>query len=249
VGFWVFFAGLLVALSRAERWVSFPLLGLLMFMALKRYFFLTPLRPQDRWAILAAYLSIPFALWPAYQGRHDEFLIAVAGVTFLLLPILLALASRQDGFLDSTGRVLLGVLVFVLCAGHLGVMVEQPRGQLELFGILALAAELPQRLAGRARANGDSARPPWGVAVGAVVAGFLGAAIAPLASTDPLRGGAAGVIVAIAVAAGARVAGALSEDLTLSASAPIVGRRAFLDRTMPALYAAPFFYLYLKMYP
>lgn len=249
VGSWVLFAGLLVALGRVDRAFSFPLLGLLMFMGLRQYFFLTPLRPQDRWAILASYASIPFSLWPVFRGNYDAFLLVVAALLFLLLLFLISLASQQHGFFDSTGRVLVGALVFVLCAGHLGVMAGAPRGWLELFGILALMGDLPQRLAGRLRATGEPGRTIWGVASGAATAAMLGALLGPLVGIRAGRGAVAGVIVAIAVGAGARVADAVAEDLTLSAAVPIVGRRAFLDRTIPALFAAPFFYVVLKILP
>src|SRR5262245_61339443 len=115
VGFWVFLGGLLVALARADRRFSFPLLGILMFMGLKQYFFVTPLRPQDRWAILVAYLSIPLTLWPAYRGNPDDFFVAVIAL-LLLLPFLVAMVTQQGGFLDSAGRVLVGALVFVVSA-------------------------------------------------------------------------------------------------------------------------------------
>lgn len=248
-GFWVFFAGLLVALGRADRWISFPFLALLMFMCLRQYFFLTPLRPQDRWAILVSYASIPLSLWPVFRGSYEGFLAATAVLLFVFLPFLVSMASEQHGFFDSTGRVLLGALVFVLCAAHLGVLAAAPTGHLELFGILALLGDLPQRLAGRQRATGVLARTIWGVAAGAATAAVLGAALGPEVGIPAARGAVAGLIVAIAVAAGARVADAVAEDLALGASAPIAGRRAFLDRTMPALYAAPFFYLYLRMLP
>src|SRR5260221_13984527 len=65
---WSEFAVLIVALSRLSPTISFPLLGAVMFVALKQYFTLTPLRPQDRWAILVAYVSIPLALWPTWAG-------------------------------------------------------------------------------------------------------------------------------------------------------------------------------------
>src|SRR5262245_31716546 len=242
VGFWVFLGGLLVALARADRRFSFPLLGILMFMGLKQYFFVTPLRPQDRWAILVAYLSIPYSLWPAFRGSYDAFLVAVTGL-LLLIPFLLAMATQQGGFFDSTGRVLLGALVFVLCAAHLGVMADDPTGRLELFGILALLSDLPQRMAGRLRSTGIPARTIGGVAAGAATGAALGAALARFAAITPGTGAILGLVVALAVAMGARVADAVAEDLDMSPSAPIVGRRAFLDRTIPALYAAPFFYL------
>ena len=75
-GFWLGFALLLILLSLAPRWVSFPLLGALMYALLRVYFFVAPVRPADRWAILACYVGIPFVLYPAYIGRSGMFMAA-----------------------------------------------------------------------------------------------------------------------------------------------------------------------------
>ena len=54
------------------------------------------------------------------------------------------------------GRVLLGVLSFVFCPAHLALLVHWPQsGLLELYGVLVLSAELPQRLV-----TGRSAQGP-----------------------------------------------------------------------------------------
>ena len=44
---WAQFAVLIVVLQHLPRMVSFPLLGLVMFAALRQYFTLTPLRPSS----------------------------------------------------------------------------------------------------------------------------------------------------------------------------------------------------------
>src|SRR5215831_8240580 len=112
LGAWVQFAGLLVLLSRVPKPYAFPVLGIAMFIALKQYFFLTPLRPQDRWGIFATYVAVPSALWPAWVGSFEQ-LSAASGIgLFLPIPILLSVTPRQPGLLDALGRVLLGVIVF-----------------------------------------------------------------------------------------------------------------------------------------
>jgi len=88
---------LLVLLSRADRRVSLSVLGVLMFAALREYFFVAPLRPRDRWAILAAYLSIPIALWPEFVGSWMLFLTVAPLALFVFLPVLLALGTHQPG--------------------------------------------------------------------------------------------------------------------------------------------------------
>jgi phosphatidate cytidylyltransferase len=243
---WSQFAVLIVALSRLTPTISFPLLGLVMFAALKQYFTLTPLRPQDRGAILVAYVSIPLALWPTWAGSFGLLSAATVIGLFLLIPVLLSIGPRQPGLLDALGRVLLGVLVFVFCAAHFGLMTRLPEGSLELFGITALLADLPQRLTGRIRPGGERVRPFLGVAGSVVIAAAAGAALAPLAGTASLHGGVAGGLVALAMAGGSLVSDAVAQDLLRTQSDAVLGRAAFLDRTLPAIYAAPVFYHYLR---
>jgi phosphatidate cytidylyltransferase len=243
---WSWFAILIVALSRLSPMVSFPLLGLVMFVALKQYFTLTPLRSQDRFAMLAAYVSIPLSLWPAWAGSFGLLSAATVIGLFLLIPVLLSIVPRQPGLLDALGRVLLGVLIFVFCAAHFGLMTRLPAGSLELFGITGLLADLPQRLTGRIRPGGERVRPFIGVVASVAVAAAAGAALAPHAAVASLHGGIAGGLVALSMAGGSLVSDAVAQDLMRTQSDAVLGRAAFLDRTLPALYAAPIFYHYLR---
>jgi predicted CDP-diglyceride synthetase/phosphatidate cytidylyltransferase len=151
----------------------------------------------------------------------------------------------QGGTFEATGRVFLGLLAFVFCAGHLGLMIDHGGGgEAETFGILVLAAELPQRLAGRARAGEGTLRPALGILAGAGLAALAGATIGPLGGLAPVRGAVTGALVAAGAAAGSFFAEAAAQDLSLGAPASRVGREAFLDRTLPALLAAPFFFYF-----
>ncbi len=243
VGFWALFAPLLLLLSRAHPFLSLPLLGVLMFVALREYFFLAPLRPRDRWVILAAYLSIPLALWPGFHGSRALFFAGVPMVLFVLIPVLLALAHPQTGLFESAGRVLVGVIAFVFCAAHLGLMVRGfDHGEIELFGILVLASELPQRLLGRVKPGVDLVRPVLGIAAGVGIASALGAALGPLSELARPQGALVGLAVSLGSSAGAFLAEGMAQELNLGGATSRFGRGAFLDRTFPAVYAAPVFF-------
>lgn len=243
---WSWFAVLIVALSRLSPWISFPLLGLVMFLGLKQYFTLTPLRSSDRFAIFIAYLAIPLALWPAWAGSFDLVSAATVIGLFLLIPVLLSIVPRQPGLLDALGRTLLGVLIFVFCGAHFGLMTHLASGSLELFGITALLADLPQRLTGRLRPGGERVRPFVGMVVSSVIAAGASASLAPAVGMSALHGAVAGVLTALAMAGGALVSDAVAQDLMRTQSDAVLGRAAFLDRALPALYAAPIFYHYLR---
>jgi predicted CDP-diglyceride synthetase/phosphatidate cytidylyltransferase len=246
-GFWVVFASILVALSRLESWISLLLLGLLMFVGLRTYFFLVPVRPKDRSAHFAAYLSIPVALGFGVASAPDAFIATMPVIVFLLFPGLLALGRVQEGFLDAVGRILLGVLLFVFCTAHLGLMVgwDTRPGVLGLYGLLVLAAELPQRLAGRLfRTHGLTAGA--GIFASAFLAGGAGWALGPSCGLREEDGFRAALLVVVAVTLGAVVGEAIQRDLGQSPSDSRLGRSAFLDRSIPAIYAAPVYFHYLN---
>lgn len=245
-GFWVLFGILLICLSRAHHWVSFPLLALFMFAALRAYFSLAPVRPRDRYAILVSYLAIPFALWPAFTGADDAFLATVPVILFLFIPFFLSFGNVEKGLLDAMGRTLLGVLFFVFCLAHLGLLVhERQPGLLELFGVLVLGAELPQRLFGRFRPGSGWLRPTIGVLTGALLAVALGFWLGPWCGLVEEDGGRAGLLVLLAATLGAQVSEAVAVELSPSTSSHRIGRGALLNRMVPAVYAAPVYFHYL----
>jgi predicted CDP-diglyceride synthetase/phosphatidate cytidylyltransferase len=168
---------------------------------------------------------------------------------FLVFPVLLSIGPPQEGLLESLGRILLGVALFVFGAAHLALLARgaQP-GLLELFGLQVLAAELPGRVTGRFRQGGGWARSTFGVAAGAVIAAAAGFWVGPWCGVVEEDGARVGLLVAVAVAMGALVSEAVMRDLTPLASGGRVGRWAFLDRAIPAVYAAPVFYHYLNLF-
>lgn len=246
VGFWAFFAVVLVCLSRAHPGIGFPILGLLLFAGLRQYFFLTPVRPQDRWALVIGYLLIPFALWLAFRGDALRFHAAIPLGILLVLPVVLASGSPNAGLLDAMGRIGTGAAVFVYCGAFLGLLAHGRVGTLELFGILALTAELPQRFLWRSRAGEAVSGRLAGVFAGIALGAVVGAGIGPWIGLGSWRGAGAGVLIALATAAGALLASSMADDLDQSATSAMLGRAAFLDRTMPTLLAAPVYYHYIQ---
>lgn len=237
---------LLVLLSRVESDWPYVALGLAMFVGLRTHFFLAPLRPRDRGALAAAYIAVPCVLYPGLTGSAERFLATVPIILVLLFPVLVAAGRQEPGLLDSLGRILLGVLLYVFCAAHVALIARQfGGGLLELFGVLLIAAELPQRLGGRFKPGGGSWRPLAGLAAGAALAVGAGFVVGPwvgLVEEDAAR---AGALVALAVSAGLVVNEAVLRDLGVSPGAIFAGRGAILDRTLPVLYAAPVFFHYV----
>ncbi len=257
-GFCVMLGVMLLALAYAPRWLSFPLLGLLRFVALRGYFSVAPVRSRDRYAVLASYLAIPFALWPAYLGSHATFLATVPISLFLFIPVFIALGRGDEGMLNSMGRTLLGVLFFVFCTGHVGLLIDvqptttlagQPASGLpQLFGVLVLASELPRRIAGDFGSGAGRLKPILGVLIGLVLVVVLGSVLGERCGLIDEDGGRVGVLVLAAVTLGALVSNAVADDLAISSSSSLVGRGAFLSRMVPAVYAAPVYFHYLNTF-
>jgi len=256
--FWVGFAILLACLTHAPRWASFPLLAALMFASLRAYFFVAPVRPSDRRAIIASYLAIPLVLYPVYIGSEGMFLATVPALLFLLAPLFVAIGPHRDGLLDSIGRTLLGVIFFIFCTAHLGLLADldvasvpgagsaRPGGLPELFGVFVLAADLVQRMLGRFRSGEGRLLSTLGLVLSLLLVGALGFWLGPLCGLAQEDGARAACLVGLAVIGGAIVGDAVAQGLDLSSSAARFGRGAFLDRTIPAVYAAPVFYHYLN---
>ncbi|MDX1389546.1 MAG: hypothetical protein R3344_10180 [Acidobacteriota bacterium] len=242
--YWIFIAAFLVVIERAPLWISLLLLGIVMFGSIREYSFLAPLRRQDRWATLLVYLSIPAILYAVFIDSYVGFLAAILLYLFLFLPGILSLGTTQQGLLDSLGRVLLGVLIFVFCGAHLGFLVHEPTGSLEWFGILVIATDLPQREAGRLRTENGVLRSIAGAVLGFAFAAGFGAWLAPAFGYSVVRGAVGGAVVAFAVTIGGIVTRGVARDLSM----PPVGRAAFLDRVTPMVYAAPLFYHFLDYY-
>ncbi len=117
---------LLAALALA-RWLSFPaalwLMALLSFAGLREYLSLADLRPEDRWAMLGAYLSIPFLFILVQVDWYGFFIVSIPVYAFVLLPFLVALGGREArGSVFSVGAIDFGLFLFVYCLGHLAYL-------------------------------------------------------------------------------------------------------------------------------
>ncbi len=117
----VFF--LAMALS---EWISFSLalwlLALLSFRALREYLSLVDIRLEDRWGILASYLSIPCMFYLIHIEWYGFFIIAIPVYAFLLVPFFVALGGRSQGIVFSVGVLDFGLFFFVFCVGHIAYL-------------------------------------------------------------------------------------------------------------------------------
>ncbi len=119
---WLLFLFIAIA-----HFVSFSvgiwILALICFSALREYFSLIDIRLQDRLGILGGYLSIPFMFYYIHTGWYNMFIIAIPVYTFLAIPLLVTLGGKETrGTVFSVGSIVLGLLLFVYCLGHIGYL-------------------------------------------------------------------------------------------------------------------------------
>ena len=176
-------------------------------------------------------------------GRGARFAL------FLFIPVFLAIGPPESGMLDSMGRTLLGVLLFVFCMAHLALLSHHElTGVLELFGSPGVGGRTAPA-PGRAFPLGHGLVDPayrghsdQSVSGHRSLAGTWdrGAVSTPVTPDVP------GSLVFVAVTMGALVNDAVSKDL---ASDVAVGTAADAGRCstgmVPAAYAAPVFFHYL----
>ncbi len=119
---WYFFLLFLIA-----EYFSFYLAswgwGIFCFMTLREYFSLVDLRLQDRAGVLAAYLSIPFMMHFIHTDWYGMFIISIPVYTFLFIPALISITSRQTGgAINAIGTIIFGLMLFVFSIGHLAYL-------------------------------------------------------------------------------------------------------------------------------
>jgi len=132
---------LLASLAIAQ-WISITmaiwLLALLSFAALREYLSLADLRPEDRWAMLAAYVSIPFLFYLVQVDWYGFFIVSIPVYVFVIVPFLVALGGKEArGSVFSAGAIDLGLFLFVYCLGHLAYLARASTA-LALFLVLGV---------------------------------------------------------------------------------------------------------------
>ena len=119
---WIFFGALVVADLFSFR-IACWILGFLSFFTLREYFSLVDLRIQDRYSVIAAYLSIPFMMYFIHTDWYNMFIITIPVYSFLLIPFFISLGGKDPkGAINSIGLIDFGLFFFVFCMGHIAYL-------------------------------------------------------------------------------------------------------------------------------
>lgn len=223
-------------------------LAALSFLALREYLTLVDLRIQDRWAVLAAYLAVPFLFYYVHSDWYGMFVISVPVYGFLVIPFAVALGSDQaEGAVFSVGVLELGLFLLVYCIGHVAYLsVYCSWMSVFLVGSVALCDLLAYLL--RARDRSLLASLLLQALVPAPAVAGLGLLLGPWSGIPWGHALALGLLIPALVAMGCFTIDHLEEDLGIERARLRPGRGEILNSLKSFLYAAPVVFHYLRYF-
>lgn len=241
-----------------DETVALVFFGLLSYLALKEYFTMIPTRRTDRRIIFYAYFAIALQYFFIGIRWYEMFLIWIPVYLFLLLPFRQVLTQETDGFLDNTGKVQWGLMMFVFGLSHIAYLMTLPAHEAGDGKALVLYLVVLTEL-------NDVFQYLWGkrfgrrkivpaVSPGKTVEGFLLALVSTiilawllkfLTPFDTVHALFAGLIIGGAGFVGDVVISMVKRDIGVKDSGTMIpGHGGVLDRIDSLTYTAPLFFHY-----
>lgn len=231
--------GALLTFLAVAQWISFTaalwLFALLSFAGLREYLSLADLRPEDRWAMLAAYLSVPLLFYLVQINWYGFFIVSIPVYVFVIVPFLIAIGgSDPRGSVFSAGAIDFGLFLFVYCLGHVAYLARASTALALLLVLGVMVCDLIDRQLNRLQL--------WWplklvIAVPPVfaLAFFLGKPDAlPLAQAVFLA-----VLMPVLVRMGNFTLAVMETDLGIDPEELEPGRGRLIDGLRPLLFTAP----------
>lgn len=239
-------AALLVVLAVA-RWISLTaaiwLLAAYSFLGLREYFSLADIRLQDRWALLASYLCIPFVFHLVAIDWYGFFIVSIPVYVFLIVPILVAAGRTSRGTVFSIGVIDFGLFLLVYCTAHIAYLM---RFSLLLATFLVLAVAASDLLDRRLKLPGIP-RPALRTAA-LIVSLALGWFLVRAAGVPAGHAVAVSLLTPVLVTIGNATFAVIEEDLGISEARLGPGRGRTLNALKPYLVPAPVVFHYLRYF-
>jgi len=274
---WYWMVGLFFLFNTLGFTIQLFFFGYLSFMALREFFSNLPmykenayLRPEDKSAILAAYLSIPIMFYLIYIGWNVVFYLFVPVWAFLVISTLLVLKNEPKKFIFSSGTITYGLILFVFLFGHAGLLAQLDTSIL-LFAVIltevrdVLAFSIGKTLKGlrlsffhKKVAEQISPNKNWGtVIVSTLAMGFIALSYYPHLEGFPpgqltpniLFG--VGILIGLVGFIGDLVSSAIKRDLQIKDFGTLIpGHGGIIDRidslcfTLPVIYHVLYFFCF-----
>ncbi|HEX3810822.1 MAG TPA: phosphatidate cytidylyltransferase [Rhizomicrobium sp.] len=122
---WVMVALLCVALL--SGWLATTLLFLVIsFIALREFLSLAPMRREDRYVILAAYLAAALNYYFIGIDSYGIYLVFIPVYCFLVAPFLMACIGQTKGYLATAATIQWGLMACVYSLGYAAFLMRTP---------------------------------------------------------------------------------------------------------------------------
>ena len=253
---WLMVAIFAVAFAFGKE-VTIVLFALTSFYCLREFLSITPTRPEDHSATVAAfYLFIPLQYWLIAVEWQSLFAILIPVWAFLLLPLLGVLKGETEDFLPRTARIQWALMLTVFCISHApALLILDIPGFSENFLLLFFLITVVQlsdvlqyvfgKLFGRRKvAPRVSPAKTWeGLVGGGLSAAAVGGGLWWITPFSPLEAAGMALTIVIAGFAGGLVLSAVKRSLKAKDWGTMIeGHGGALDRMDSVSFAAPVFF-------
>lgn len=223
-------------------------LAMLCFYVLREYFTLVDLRIQDRWAILAAYVAIPFMFYYIQTDWYTMFAISIPLWAFLVVPFLISVGGKEvEGAVVSVGTIGLGLFLLVYSVGHIGYLTYYATWMAVLLVASVALCDLSAHLL-KSRDRPPLQNIALQLLVPAPFTVALGLALMPLTGIPREHSIILPLLIPALVAIACHTMDHLEADLRIDRSRLRPGRGEVINSLKSYLYAGPVAFHYLRYF-
>jgi phosphatidate cytidylyltransferase len=255
---WWWMVALLALAVLAGRTGVLILFAILSFAALREFLTLTEKRRADHWALAAAFFVIlPFQYVLIGIDWYGLYSIFIPVYAFLFLPILSALRSDTESFLNRVAETQWGLMICVFSASHVPALLTLDIPGYEGKSILLIAflvftvqfSDVMQyvwgKLLGRRRIlPALSPSKTWeGFLGGTLTASLAGAGLWWLTPFTPIQAFLMALVITLLGFLGGIVMSAIKRDKGVKDWGHLIaGHGGFIDRLDSVVFSAPIFF-------
>ena len=241
---WLYFLFITITVAISPN-IGVLVLALISFMGMREYFTLITIRPQDRIAVLGAFLTIPWMALALWMNWYHPFIILILLYSFLGISFLVVSGGdKGDGTVFSIGIIVFGILLFVVGNGHVGFLTFESTCLMVLVLITICLVDSIAFLL-----SISSHRPvlKWYVtkyliALPATVTTFL--VFCPELSISRFEAVVIGTMVPVLVAASRYIMIHVEKDLGIAADYETLRRGRLINSSCPLIMTVPIIFQY-----
>ena len=245
---WLYFLFFTVTASISHN-AGIIFLALISFLAMREYFTLVSIRPQDRIAVWGAFFTIPCMAAALFVNGYQPFIIFILLYSFLGISFLVVTGGgKSEGTIFSIGIVTFGILLFVVGNGHVGFMTFE---SIELTVLVVIAVGLTDTISFYL-----SSSPKWPgsgwyiskylVSIPITVLVFLiGTNGSALSTIEALT---IGVILPVIVAANRYIMIHIEKDLGIAADYETLRRGRLINSSCPLIMTVPIIFQFKSFF-